>query len=60
MHGRQQILDALLRYPAGVKCSVAFGLKRIGVQGNQGILGCLKFEGVIECQETGQVFRVGD
>lgn len=45
---------------ARLENGMAFGREGIGVEGYEGVFGVVLFEGIVEGQEAGKVFGVGD
>jgi hypothetical protein len=56
----QQVFDVLLGDGARVEGGVAGGREGVGVQGNEGVFAAVFLEGVVECEEAGEVGCVGD
>jgi len=58
--GGQEISDTLFSDMADVESGVARGREVIGIESNEGIGRLYRFEGVVEGEETREVFRVCD
>lgn len=60
VYRRKKIFHALLRDIANVERFVAIFGKRIGIKGNQRILGPVFFERIVKGKEAGEVLGIGD
>ena len=56
----QQVGDVLLRNAAGVEGGVALGGERVGVEGDERVLGAGLLEAVVEGEQASEVGRVCD
>lgn len=60
MDRRKKVFDVLFGNLADVECFMSFFGEGIGVEGNQGILGSMLLERIVESEQTGEVLGVGD
>ncbi len=60
MYRREQIVDSLLRNVPDVECFMTIFGKCVGIEGDQGILGSMLFERIVEREEARQVLGIGD
>ena len=60
VHRRKKVFDVLFGNLANVERLVSFFGKGVGVEGNQGIFGSMLLERIVEGEQTGEIFGVGD